>query len=78
MSAATMAKAKPGPKVGEGGERDVPTTIRSTRSWKDWVTRLAAYDADARRSQTNVSDTIDRALVDYARSIGFKEVAPKR
>jgi hypothetical protein len=78
MSPATMAKAKPGPKVGEGGERDVPTTIRSTKAWKEWVTKLAVYDADARRSQTNVSDTVDRALVDYARSIGFQDVAPKR
>ncbi len=73
-----MAKAKPGPKVGEGGEREVPTTIRSTRAWKEWVVQLAAYDADARRAQTNVSDTVDRALVDYARSIGFTVAAPRR
>jgi hypothetical protein len=74
----TMAKVKPGPKVGDGGERDVPTTIRSTKAWKAWVASLATYDADARRSQTNVSDTVDRALVEYARSIGFPDAAPKR
>lgn len=78
MSLGTMAKVKPGPKVGEGGERDVPTTIRSTRAWKEWLTELAAHDADARRSQINVSDTVDQALVAYARSIGFAKVAPKR
>jgi hypothetical protein len=75
---ALMAKRKPGPKPVEGVGRTVPTTIRSTEAWKHWLERLAAFDAEARRASPNASDTIDRALVAYARQIGFKEVAPLR
>lgn len=78
MSATAMAKKRPGPKPTEGVGRTEAITIRSTPAYKAWVERLAKHDADLRRSSPNVSDTNDRALVAYAREIGFMEVAPIR
>jgi hypothetical protein len=71
-------RKKPGPRPDPGRVRGATTMVRSGEPWKEWLERLAAFDADARRTSPNASDTIDRALVSYAREIGFKEVAPKR
>jgi hypothetical protein len=54
------------------------TNVRSGAAWKEWLEQLAEHDADARRADANISETIDRALVLYAREIGFTKVAPKR
>jgi hypothetical protein len=64
--------ADEGPKPAGGEGRGAQVTIRSTDAWKQWVAEFADFD------RAIVSDTVDHALVDYARSIGFKEVAPKR
>jgi hypothetical protein len=67
-----MARKKPGPKPFEGVGRTAATTIRSTPEWKAWLDRLADH------CRLNVSDTADRALVELARSVGFKEAPPRR
>jgi hypothetical protein len=78
MGLVLMAKRKPGPKPSEGVGRTEAITIRTTPAYKSWVERLAQHDATLRRASANVSETNDRALVAYAREIGFKEAAPIR
>jgi hypothetical protein len=72
MVEAIMAKKKPGPKPSDGVGRTAATTIRSTPEWKGWTERLAEH------CRANVSDTVDRGLVELARSTGFKDAPPKR
>jgi hypothetical protein len=67
-----MAKKKPGPKPADGVGRLAATTIRSTEAWKSWLERLANH------CRSNVSDTVDRGLVELARSVGFNELPPRR
>jgi hypothetical protein len=54
-------------------ERVAMVTIRGTEDWRSWLSRLAEYDRS-----TSISEMMDRALVAYARQIGFKEMPPKR
>jgi hypothetical protein len=68
-----VAKKKPGPKPDPSKARDATTMVRSTQPWKEWVERLAEHER-----APSVSDLIDRALVAYARQVGFKEGAPRR
>jgi hypothetical protein len=68
---AVMAKKKQEPK--EQRVRTAVTAIRSRPEWKEWVERLADFER-----APSLNDLFDRALVAYARQIGFKEVAPKR
>ena len=53
--------------------RTAVTAIRSRPEWKAWAESLAEFDR-----APSVNDLFDRALVAYARQVGFKEVAPKR
>jgi hypothetical protein len=69
---------KPGPKPDPSRVRDAMTMIRSRVPWKEWLERLAEFDARQRRTDTNVSETMDRAAVMYARAIGFEETPPLR
>jgi hypothetical protein len=71
-------RGKPGPKPDPEKARGETSMVRSGREWKEWATRLAAFDAEARRTNPSLSDTIDRALVSYAKEIGFGEPAPRR
>jgi hypothetical protein len=73
-----MAKKKPGPKPDPSRAKEAVTNVRSGEPWKRWIERLAEFDAEMRRTDTNISDTIDRAVVLYAREIGFDQVAPRR
>ncbi len=73
METLVMAKNKPGPKPDPQRVRDVATIIRSRKEWKDAIDRLAEFDR-----APSVSDLFDRAIVTYARSVGFPEPIPKR
>lgn len=53
--------------------RDVCLFLRGTQEWKAWVERLGRADRAA-----SINELGDRALVVYARHIGFSEVPPKR
>ena len=53
--------------------RTAVTAIRSRPEWKDWVERLAEFDR-----APSLNDLFDRAMVIYARHVGFNEVPPKR
>lgn len=63
---------KTGPKPAEGVGRTAATMIRSTPDWKKWLDELADFN------RGTVSDTVDRALVELARNIGFPKVPPRR
>lgn len=67
-----MAKKKPDPRPAEKPPKPNALVVRGSVEWREWVKELADFD------RTTVADEIDRALVDRARQIGFKKVAPKR
>lgn len=52
--------------------RMTQVVIRSIPDWKTWVEELSGFN------RTTVSDTVDRALVELARNIGFPKVPPRR
>lgn len=56
-----------------GGPRSTMMTVRCSPDWAAWVRDLAEHDRSG-----NVADLIDRALVAYAREVGFARQAPKR
>jgi hypothetical protein len=47
-------------------------SIRGRVAWKLWLDELAAFD------RSTLNDLIDRALVRYARDIGFTKEPPER
>jgi hypothetical protein len=69
---AVMAK-KGAPKPEPNRVRSATTNLRSTPEWKEWAEKLAEHDR-----APSLIELIDRALVAYARGVGFKDVAPKR
>jgi hypothetical protein len=68
----TVAKKKAKPKKVAVGPKPNALVIRGSAEWREWLKRVAEVD------RTSVADVIDRALVDYARKIGVKELPPKR
>lgn len=66
-------KGRPGPKPDPTRVRDATTMVRSSAAWKAFLEQLAEYDR-----ATSVSELIDRAVIRYAREIGFKGEMPKR
>jgi hypothetical protein len=52
--------------------RPIALTIRGRADWKEWVGQLADHE------RISINELVDRALVRYAREIGFKAVAPER
>lgn len=46
--------------------------MRCSVEWREWLARLAEHD------RTSMAEIVDRATLDYARKVGFKEGAPKR
>jgi hypothetical protein len=81
LSTATMAKkrGKAGPDA--GGESPEPEArvrtgsiiVRGVPEWKEWAEELAEFDRTP-----SLNDLVDRALVHYARHVGFTKPAPKR
>lgn len=47
-------------------------SVRGTDDWRAWLQRLADHD------RASMPDLLDRALVAYAKGVGFKEAPPKR
>jgi hypothetical protein len=70
---AESPKRKPGPKPDPSRVRDATTMVRSSQAWKEFVEKLADFDRSP-----SISDLFDRAVVAYARQVGFKEMPPKR
>jgi hypothetical protein len=70
-----MARKKTGGKdePREQRVRTAVTAIRSIPEWKEWAERLAEFDR-----APSLNELFDRALVHYARHVGFKESPPKR
>ena len=72
-----MASDQPEPKPRQRKAKDaepraIAFTIRGRIGWKGWVKRLAEFD------RVPVNELVDRALIRYAREVGFKEQAPER
>jgi hypothetical protein len=70
---AVMAKKKPGPKPDPDRVRSAAIMLRGRPEWREWVERLAEFDR-----APSLNELFDRALVIYARHVGFAEAAPKR
>jgi hypothetical protein len=71
-----MAKKKQDAKDQDPKEQRVRTAVTAIRSrpeWREWVEGLAEFDR-----APSLNDLFDRAVVAYARQIGYKAVAPKR
>ncbi len=80
MSTALMSKKKG--KAGDEAEgkpepvarvRTGVLMIRGVPEWKAWAEELAEFDR-----APSMNDLVDRALVVYARHVGFAKTAPKR
>jgi hypothetical protein len=52
--------------------RPIALTIRGRAEWKEWVGKLAEQE------RISINELVDRALVKYAREVGFKDAAPER
>jgi hypothetical protein len=46
--------------------------VRGSAPWREWVRGLLEHD------RSDWPDLVDKALVAYAKSIGYKEAAPRR
>ena len=54
------------------GIRERAIVVRGRDDWKSWVQELSDF------CRLDLSDLVDAALVDYARTRGFDKSAPKR
>lgn len=52
--------------------RPVAAQFRGSPEFKEWMTALSSYN------RASVSQTIEQALIHYARAIGFTEPPPER
>jgi hypothetical protein len=63
---------KPKRKRRDTEPRPIALMIRGRQDWKEWVAALAASE------RISVNELVDRALVRYAREVGYKIGAPER
>jgi hypothetical protein len=61
------------PKAEESRVRTGVLLVRGVPEWKVWAEELADFDR-----APSMNDLVDRALVVYARHVGFPKPAPKR
>ncbi len=82
MEAVTVAKSdkptddtkgKPGPKPDPDKVRSASILLKGRPVWKVWVLELAEHC-----HSPNTNELVDRALLYYAREMGFPKPAPKR
>jgi hypothetical protein len=67
-----MGKKKTGDRAKSTNVTPNAVVVRGCREWHEWLKELAEHD------RTSMAETIDRALIDYARKVGFKKGAPER
>jgi hypothetical protein len=69
------------PKKTEGAHEEKPAKqpkgfamppVRGSEAWRGWVDRLIDHD------RSSWPDLVDKALVAYAKAVGFKEAPPRR
>ena len=73
--AGTMAKKKTGKPLSYDDlrpGRPVAAQFRGSPEFKEWMASLASHN------RASVSQTIEQALIHYARTIGFTEPPPER
>jgi len=66
-------KPTPGPKSDPDRARSAMLKLRATPAWKAAVEELADF-----ARAPSVADLFDRAVVAYARSVGFTKPIPRR
>lgn len=66
-------KGRPGPKPDPVRVRAAVTNIRSMPDWKERLEELKEFDR-----ASSLGELIDRAIVAYAREVGFPKPFPKR
>lgn len=69
---AVMARPKPQPQRPDPERKPMVVQIRGSAEYKAWADRLAAFDG------LTLAALYDRAVRQYARTIGFDETAPNR
>jgi hypothetical protein len=77
MGTVTMAKkkaarAKPAAVEPREGRKAIAVVVRGGPDWKAWLEGLAYH------CRTDVAKVIDRALIEYAKSEGYDQQAPRR
>jgi hypothetical protein len=65
-------RRKPKRKRRDSEPRPIALTIRGRQQWKEWVASLAEFE------RVSINELVDRALVKYAREVGYKAGAPER
>ena len=73
--AGTMAKKKTGKPLSYDDlrpGRPVAAQFRGSPEFKEWMASLASHN------RASVSQTIEQALIHYARTIGFTDAPPER
>lgn len=72
--AKTKAKPKTQPKASPPAPKGAPiaVTVRGSEEWKGWVERGTEH------CRLDTAKVIDAALIEFFRSRGFTEEAPKR
>ena len=68
---APKGKQSSPPKV-EASPPSVIVSVRVSADFRGWLDELAEHE------RMGLSDIFDRAVVDYARKVGFPKAAPKR
>jgi hypothetical protein len=53
-------------------DRDIVLSMKGTSAFRDWLTELAESE------RMKVVPLMERAIVEYARKVGFPKPAPKR
>jgi len=67
-----VAKKTPTPKPTVADSRAIIVTLKGNPEFRDWLNRFAEFD------RSTAVQITEKALVAYARQLGFEEPAPKR
>ncbi len=72
MEAVLMAKKPASKKAASAVRKPVVVTIKASADWKEWLEGLSNH------LRSDVAKTIDRALIQLAKTEGYDREAPQR
>lgn len=86
MSAGTLTVARkrntpsgpPNPPDEPKAVRPIAIQVRGWPEWKGWVERLASHASAKLGVPVSLNALVGIALVNYAKTLGFKEAPPER
>jgi hypothetical protein len=67
-----MAKKTPTPDPEPADSRAIIVSMKGTKEFRDWLNELAESE------RTTAVQILEKAVVDYAKRIGFPKPAPRR